>query len=60
MTDSTPDPDEQLLDEVQHDIDEARRKAQEHGTIPNPHHAPTFIDPDGDGEAEGDEANAPG
>lgn len=44
-------PDEQL-DEVQRDIDAARRQAQEHGTLPPDHREPTFIDPDGDGEEE--------
>lgn len=53
MTDQEHEPSQERLDELQQDIDAARRKAEEDGTLPNPDHEPTFVDPDGDGEADG-------
>jgi hypothetical protein len=47
----TPDPDQMQdkIDDLKDGIDDARRKAEEHGTIPDSTPEPTFIDPDGDG-----------
>jgi hypothetical protein len=56
MTDA---PNEEELEEIQHDIDDARHQAEAHGTIPSGPHR-TFIDPDGDGVQDGDESTAPG
>ena len=46
-------PDEERREELQDDIDAARRQAEEHGTLPDLRPDPTFIDPDGDGEPDG-------
>jgi hypothetical protein len=54
-----PDPDD-ALDQIEADIQAARRQAEEHGTIPGKHER-TFADPDGDdAAADGPPANAPG
>ena len=45
-------PNEERLEELQDDIDRARRQAEEHGTLPDSTPQPTFIDPDGDGEPD--------
>jgi hypothetical protein len=54
-TPTTPDPSE--LEQVEEDIEAARRRAEEHGTIPGKHE-PTFADPDGDGDVDVDEPDA--
>ncbi len=46
------EPDQSELDQVERDIEEARRNAEEHGTIPDSTPEPTFIDPDADGDIE--------
>jgi hypothetical protein len=46
------DPKDLDLKEVQDHIDEARRKAEEDGLLPDPTPEPTYLDPDADGEAE--------
>ena len=51
-------PDDQHLDELGQQIDDARKQAEDHGTIPDPDPEPTFADPDGDGD-EGTPNNAP-
>lgn len=48
-TGKTPDPEQERLHEVQEEIDEVRREAEEHGTLPPEHPERTFADPDGDG-----------
>lgn len=47
----TPEPNEmdEKLEQVEEDIDAARRQAEEHGTIPDTTPEPTFADPTGDG-----------
>lgn len=54
-----PDELEQRLDELGHEIDAARRQAEEHGTIEDTTPEQTFIDPDGDGRVD-DEDEDPG
>jgi hypothetical protein len=44
---------EQRSEELHEQIEETRRQAQKDHLIPDPHHPPTFADPDADGE-EGD------
>lgn len=51
-------PDDQRLDELGQQIDDARKQAEDHGTIPDSDPEPTYADPDGDGE-EGAPNNAP-
>jgi hypothetical protein len=60
--DPQPSPDdlEERLDHLQDGIDAARRQAQEHGTLPNPHHERTLADPDGDGDEDEDAPGAMG
>lgn len=50
---TTPDPDEMQegLDELGDDIEATRRQAEEDGILPDSTPEPTFIDPDGDGDA---------
>lgn len=50
----TPDTErmQEQTDELQRDIDEARRQAQEHGSLPDSEPKQTYADPDGDGEEE--------
>jgi hypothetical protein len=48
------------LEQVQRDIDDARRQAQEDGTLPPDHPERTFIDPDGDGEPDAPGVLGPG
>ena len=43
--------DDQRLDELGETIDDARKQAEDHGTIPDPDPDPSYVDPDGDGEA---------
>ena len=43
-------PDDKQIDELEETIDDARRQAEDHGTIPDSEPDPTFVDPDGDGE----------
>lgn len=43
-------PDDQRIDDLGDTIDEARKQAEDHGTIPDSDPEPTFVDPDGDGE----------
>jgi hypothetical protein len=44
---------EHRSEELKEHIDDARRKAQQDGLLPDPeHHRPTFADPDADGEDE--------
>ncbi len=51
MTD--PDvPDDRQIDELEETIDDARRRAEDHGTIPDSDPDPSWVDPDGDGERE--------
>ena len=54
------EPSQERLDELEHQIDDARTQAQEDGLVPE-EDGPTLIDPDDDGDAdpEGME-NAPG
>ncbi|MDP1819247.1 MAG: hypothetical protein Q8K58_05060 [Acidimicrobiales bacterium] len=47
---SAPEQDPSELAEVAEDIEQARRQAEEHGTIPDSTPEPTFVDPDADGE----------
>jgi hypothetical protein len=58
----TDEPSQERLDELQAEIDEIRRKAEQDGTIDDPaaRHQRTFIDADGDGQVDGDERGAPG
>jgi hypothetical protein len=58
----TDEPSQERLDELQAEIDEIRRRAEQDGTIDDPavRHERTFIDADGDGQVDGDEGNAPG
>lgn len=39
-------------DDLQDTIDDARRQAEESGSIPDPDPEPTFADPEGDGHAD--------
>lgn len=43
------EPQDDRTEALQQGIDDARRQAQEHGTLPNPDPEPTLVDPDGDG-----------
>lgn len=52
MTETGRDPLEERLDELEHNIESARRQAQEHGTLPSPENEQTFIDPDADGRID--------
>jgi hypothetical protein len=55
-THTPPDPAE--LEQVEEDIEAARRQAEEHGTIHGKHDR-TFADPDGDGSDEPSGGSAP-
>ncbi len=55
MSDASQDDE---LQQLQDDIDAARRQAEDHGTIPDSDPEPTFADPDGDGDP-GTPNNAP-
>lgn len=55
MSDTPEDP---RLDELDKTIDDARKQAEDHGTIPDSDPEPTFADPEGDG-AEDPPNNAP-
>ncbi len=45
-----PDPpDDEQIDELAETIDDARRRAEDHGTIPDSDPDPSWVDPDGDG-----------
>lgn len=50
----TPDPDQmqEKLDDLEDRTAEARRTAEENGTIPDTTPEPTFIDPDADGRRD--------
>lgn len=50
------DPQQDQLDELQDQIDDVRRDAEEHGTIPSDEPRQTLADPDGDGDVEPYEA----
>ena len=52
------EPTQDRIDELGDQIDQVRREAQEHGTIPD--EEPTLADPDGDGEEEPFTAQPPG
>ena len=54
------DPQQERLEKVQSDIDEARHEAEEHGTISPADPPRTFADPDGDGETEPSPVPPPG
>ena len=54
-----PDPEHERLEELEQQIDEVRREAVGHGTIPPSDPPRTFADPDADGEVEGSSAPAP-
>jgi hypothetical protein len=43
---------DERLDELEANIERARRQAEEHGTIPSSEPQQTFIDPDGDGRID--------
>lgn len=51
---TTPEPEEadEKLEQVEEDIEAARRQAEEHGTIPDSTPEPTFVDPDADGRID--------
>lgn len=44
--------DERRLEELQDHIDEVRRRAQEHGTLPDGEPVRSLADPDGDGDVD--------
>jgi hypothetical protein len=46
---------QEALDELDERIKHVRRDAEEDGLLPDSHPQPTFFDPDGDGESDGDE-----
>ena len=46
------DPTDPDLQEVQDDIDDARRQAEEDGILPDSTPERTYLDPDGDGEPD--------
>ena len=46
-----PDRDDERLEELQDEIDQVRRQAQEHGTLPDDDEQ-RLIDPDGDGDVD--------
>ena len=50
------EPNQEELDQLQGQIDDVRRYAEEHGTVPDREPKPTLADPDGDGEVEPYEA----
>lgn len=52
----TETPDQDRLDELEAETAEVRREAEEHGTIEESDPDPTFIDPEGDGEVDEDDA----
>lgn len=52
MTTSDPDELDEKLEQVEEDIEAARRQAEEHGTIPDSTPEPTYADPDADGRRE--------
>jgi hypothetical protein len=57
------DPQQERLDDLEQSIEDTRRTAQEHGTLPedpDDPEKPTFIDPDADGDKEGTRAQPPG
>lgn len=43
------DPEQDRLDALEHEIEEVKEHAEEHGTLPPEHAKRTFADPDGDG-----------
>jgi hypothetical protein len=49
-------PDKDRIDELGEDIEEAREQAEDHGTLPQSDPDPTFIDPEGDGHVDEDDA----
>ncbi len=53
------EPDEERLEQLEQGIEEARRQAEEHGTLPRSEPEQTFIDPDADGRVD-DEDEDPG
>ncbi|MBA2281114.1 MAG: hypothetical protein H0W25_07745 [Acidimicrobiia bacterium] len=53
------DPEKERLDDLGQRIDQVRKGAEEHGTIPEEHEQ-TLADPDADGEVEPHEAQPPG
>lgn len=56
---SPREPDQERLDELEKGIEDARRQAEEHGTVPKSEPEQTFIDPDADGRID-DEDEDPG
>ena len=46
------EPNDEQLDQLQDQIDDVRRDAEEHGTVPSSEPRQTLADPDGDGEVE--------
>ena len=52
MTTPGRDPLEERLDQLEENIQQARRQAQEHGTLPPDEPEQTFIDPDADGQID--------
>lgn len=55
-----PDPEHDRLEELQEEIDEVRRQAEDHATIPPSDPPRTFADPDGDGEVDPTPVPPPG
>jgi hypothetical protein len=55
-----PDPEQERLEELQDEIDDVRRGAEEHGTIPPSGPPRTFADPDGDGKVDPTPVTPPG
>jgi hypothetical protein len=43
---------EERLEELEQTIDDARRRAEDDGLIPDSDPDPTYADPEGDGEAD--------
>ncbi len=54
----TDNPDDTRIDELEETINDARRQAEDSGSIPDSEPDPTWVDPDGDGD-EGAPNNAP-
>lgn len=56
---TTPDTDKMAdrLDGLEAGTEEARRKAQEHGTLPSSEPHQTLVDPDGDGRTDDSDEN---
>jgi hypothetical protein len=50
MTTPNRDPSDERIEELEREIDDARRQAEEHGTLPSDKPEPTYADPDADGE----------